>query len=132
MYERRHEALLPRRLFIIRQLRHTAITLILVSVSLLIGILGYHFLAHLGWVDSFLNAAMILGGMGPVDTLTSAPAKIFAGCYALFAGLVFLVSAGVLFAPILHRFFHYFHLPVEQDDSDDSEPGAQNENKEAD
>ena len=123
MYERRHEALLPRRQFIIRQIRHATATLILVSISLLIGILGYHFLAHLGWVDSFLNASMILGGMGPIDPLTSNPAKIFAGCYALFSGLVFLVSAGVLFAPILHRFFHYFHLPTEPEN--ESQPAKQ-------
>jgi hypothetical protein len=120
MYERRHEALLPRRQFIIRQIRHATATLILISISLLIGILGYHFLAHLGWVDSFLNASMILGGMGPIEPLNNNPAKIFAGCYALFSGLVFLVSAGVLFAPILHRFFHYFHLPTEPESESQS------------
>ena len=110
MYERRHEALLPRRQFLIRQLRHTVVTLLLVGGSLVIGILGYHFLDHLAWEDAFLNAAMILGGMGPVDPLNGTVAKLFAGCYALFAGLVFLVSAGVLFAPIMHRLFHIFHL----------------------
>lgn len=120
MYERRHEALLPRRQFIVRQIRHATATLILISTSLLIGILGYHFLAHLGWVDSFLNASMILGGMGPIDPLDNIPAKIFAGCYALFSGLVFLVSAGVLFAPIMHRFFHYFHLPTEPESKSQS------------
>jgi hypothetical protein len=123
MYERRQEALLPRRLFIIRQLQHAAVTLALICVSLFIGILGYHFLAHLGWVDSFLNASMILGGMGPIDPLKDNPAKIFAGCYALFSGLVFLVSAGILFAPILHRLFHYFHLPAEPDS--ESQPANQ-------
>jgi hypothetical protein len=115
MYERRHEPLLPRRKFIIRQLRHTAVTIVIITISLTIGIAGYHYLAHLGWVDAFLNASMILGGMGPIDPIKETAAKIFAGCYALFAGIIFLVSAGILFAPILHRLFHYFHMQTDED-----------------
>jgi hypothetical protein len=77
---------------------------------ILAGMLGYHFLAGLGWVDSFLNTAMIVGGMGPVDILRSSPAKIFAGIYAIVSGAIFLTVFGLLAAPIFHRFLHKFHL----------------------
>jgi hypothetical protein len=115
MYERHDEPLLSRRKFLIRQLRYAVAALGLVIVSLAIGMLGYHFLGHLRWVDAFLNASMILTGMGPVNPLDTDAAKIFAGCYALFSGLVFLVSAGVLFAPLVHRIVHRFHLRTEGD-----------------
>lgn len=84
--------------------------------SLVLGVLGYMVLGHLDMVDAFLNAAMILGGMGPVDPLPDDAAKIFAGLYALYAGIVFLVVAGVVLAPILHRVLHYLHLEAENDD----------------
>jgi hypothetical protein len=77
------------------------------------GILGYHELAHLSWVDTFLNAPMILGGMGPVDVIHGTAAKVFAGFYALFSGIVFLAAAGLLLAPVVHRALHHFH--VDQD-----------------
>lgn len=83
---------------------------LVVGLALSIGIFGYNFIEGLGWVDAFLNASMILGGMGPVNELHSEAGKIFAGCYALFAGLIFIVVAGIFFAPILHRFLHRFHL----------------------
>ncbi|MCL5996463.1 MAG: hypothetical protein M1546_10485 [Chloroflexi bacterium] len=117
MYERHDQPLLSRRRFIRRQLRHAAFALGLVTLSLAIGMLGYHFLAHLPWIDSFLNASMILTGMGPVDRMETPVAKLFAGCYALFAGLIFLVSTGVLFIPLLHRLFHHFHLETESDNA---------------
>jgi len=79
-------------------------------VSLGIGMAGYHFLEHLGWVDSFVNAAMILSGMGPLAPLQTTSGKIFAGCYALFSGLAFITSIGLIFAPVFHRFLHKFHL----------------------
>ena len=78
--------------------------------SLGIGILGYHFLEGLTWIDSLLNASMILGGMGPVSPLQTAAGKIFASFYALYSGVVLLASVGVLAAPIFHRFLHHFHL----------------------
>lgn len=71
---------------------------------------GYHYFEKLSWLDSFLNAAMILGGMGPVNVLSTRAGKIFAGCYALFSGIVFLAVAGLLFAPLVHRLIHRFHL----------------------
>jgi hypothetical protein len=70
---------------------------------------GYMYFERLGWLDAFLNAAMLLGGMGPVNSLRTAGGKLFAGLYALYAGLVFLVVAGILFAPLVHRLFHRFH-----------------------
>lgn len=89
---------------------HSAMALGLVSVSLGIGMAGYHFLGGLSWVDSLLNASMILGGMGPVDILKSRNAKLFASFYALFSGIVFLGVAGIMLAPIAHRILHYLHL----------------------
>ena len=86
------------------------ISIVVFTISLFIGILGYHLLAGLPWVDSFLNASMILGGMGPVDTLTNKGAKIFAGCYALFSGVAFISGMAIFVTPILHRFLHKFHL----------------------
>ena len=77
-----------------------------------IGIFGYHVLEGLAWIDALLNAAMILGGMGPVDQVQTAAGKIFAAFYALYSGLIVLVVAGVLFAPLLHRFLHRFHLEL--------------------
>jgi hypothetical protein len=79
-------------------------------VSLAVGILGYHFLEGLSWIDSLLNASMILGGMGPIDGLKSTAAKIFASFYALFSGIVFLVIVGILVAPVVHRILHRMHL----------------------
>ena len=91
-------------------MRHIGIAISILAVSLGIGVIGYHTLGGLGWVDSLLNASMILGGMGPVNALTSNSAKIFASLYALFAGMIFLVAAGVLIAPVAHRLLHRFHL----------------------
>jgi hypothetical protein len=83
---------------------------LLVAVSWFIGILGYHIFESMSWLDSTLNAAMILGGMGPVNSLSTDAGKLFASFYALFSGIVFLVSVGVLLAPIIHRLLHQFHL----------------------
>ena len=82
----------------------------LIGFSLGIGVLGYHTIAGLGWVDAILNAAMILTGMGPVNPLNSDAAKLFAAAYALFSGLVFITATGILLAPIFHRVLHHFHL----------------------
>jgi hypothetical protein len=110
MYEHRKDPLLSSRCFTRRVAIHTAVAIGTAAVALGIGVIGYHTLAHLGWIDSLLNASMILGGMGPVDTLTSSAAKLFASVYALFSGLVFIGVATVLVAPFLHRLMHLFHL----------------------
>ena len=82
----------------------------LLLLTLLLGMAGYHWLEGLSWIDAYLNAAMILGGMGPVAELHTRAGKLFAGTYALFAGLVFVVGIGVVMAPVLHRAVHRFHL----------------------
>lgn len=110
MYEHRSQPLLSRRLFVRRLVRHWLIALLTIFISLAAGITGYHVLERLPWIDSLLNAAMILGGMGPVNELHTTGGKIFASCYALFSGIIFLVVAGTLMAPLVHRFLHQLHL----------------------
>jgi len=82
----------------------------LIAASLTVGMLGYHYIAGQSWTDSYLNAAMILSGMGPIGELKSAGAKIFAGTYALYSGLALILIAGIILSPIVHRFLHRFHL----------------------
>jgi hypothetical protein len=113
MYEHHTSPLLPFRDFLFRMARHFGVVVALILVSLAAGIVGYHALGGLRWVDSFLNAAMILGGMGPVDELHNDPAKIFAGCYALYSGLVLIAVAGIMIAPVAHRLLHKLHVEDE-------------------
>ena len=110
MFEHRHEALLPYPIFIRRVLRHVVAAGLILAGTLGAGTWGYHSLENLPWVDALLNASMILGGMGPVDTLHTTAGKLFASAYALFSGIVFLATSGVLLAPFLHRLMHRFHL----------------------
>jgi hypothetical protein len=110
MYEHRRSPLLPARLYYMRLARHAAFASAVLLVSLGAGMAGYAYFEGLGWRDAFLNTAMLLGGMGPVDAPRTPGGKLFAGCYALYAGLVFLVTGGILLAPIVHRLFHRFHL----------------------
>ena len=116
MYEHHSEPLASTDVFVRRLALNGFIGLLLLVFSLVLGILGYHFLESLSWIDSLLNASMILGGMGPVDDLVTTPSKIFASVYALYSGLVLLACVGVLFAPILHRILHSFHLESKKDD----------------
>lgn len=109
-YERHNQPLLPRRQFIDRLARHVGFGSILILLSLGIGILGYHFLENLSLVDSLLNASMILGGMGPVNSLYTTAGKVFASMYSLFSGIIFLVAASVMVAPVVHRILHRMHL----------------------
>jgi hypothetical protein len=109
MYESRADAPLTRKRFIGRMLRHGAAAGLLVVISLGIGMVGYQYFEKLPWRDAFLNSAMLLGGMGPVDAPRSDGGKLFAGLYALYCGLVFLVTVGVMLAPVLHRTLHKFH-----------------------
>jgi hypothetical protein len=109
-FERRHETLLSRRLFLWRLARWSAVAGAVVLGSLAIGVCGYHYLGSLPWVDSLLNASMILGGMGPVDPMKSNAAKIFASMYALYSGLALIAVVGLLLAPVIHRFLHKFHI----------------------
>lgn len=120
MYEHRHEALISRDAFLRRVGRHAGASLVIIIGSLAIGICGYRFLENLSWIDALLNAAMILGGMGPVGELHTTAGKFFASFYALYSGLIVLVAAGVIFAPLFHRFLHRFHLE-EEDENEASE-----------
>lgn len=108
--------ILPPRDFAKRMFRFFLISIGMISISLLIGILGYHYFADLGWIDSILNASMILTGMGPVDRLVTNGAKIFASFYALFSGVAFLTTIAVFLSPLLHRLLHVLH--IEEDGSD--------------
>jgi hypothetical protein len=90
--------------------RHAIIALGIDVGSLAFGVLGYRVFEGLPWVDSLLNAAMLLGGMGPVNELHTTAGKLFASFYAIYCGVIFLVVAGVLLAPVIHRFMHHFHL----------------------
>jgi hypothetical protein len=114
VYEHKTEPLLPFRLFARRLLVHASAGLLVIAVSLGLGILGYHHFEHFSWLDSLLNASMILGGMGPVNPLQTAGGKIFASCYALFSGVIFLVVVGVMIAPVAHRVLHRLHLESEK------------------
>jgi hypothetical protein len=109
-FEHRHEKLLPPRLFLLRMARWTAIAGAVVLGSLAVGVCGYHYLDGLPWVDSLLNASMILGGMGPVDPLKTDAGKVFASLYALYSGLALIAVVGLLLTPVIHRFLHKFHI----------------------
>lgn len=116
-FERRNEPVLPWPAFLWRLAGSTLIGAGLVIVSLAIGMIGYRSLMGMSWIDAFVNASMILSGMGPLADPETSGAKLFAGLYALFSGLAVLAIAGVVFAPVVHRFLHYLHA-----DEDDVEP----------
>ena len=109
-YERRHDQLAPRSIFVKRIIASLAVALCLIIVALFIGICGYHFLAGFGWIDSLLEASMILGGMGPVKELPNDTAKVFASIYALFSGLILIALMGIILSPVVHRIMHKFHV----------------------
>lgn len=113
MYESKTEQLLPLHQFIGRVGRSMALAVGIIAVALGVGTFGYHSFGSLPWVDAFLNASMILGGMGPVDKLETAPAKLFASFYALFSGIIFIALMGVVLAPAFHRMIHRFHIEDE-------------------
>lgn len=113
-FEHRTSPLLSAAEFYKRVFRYAGFSLLLIGISLGIGIIGYHFLNHLTWLDSLVNASMILTGMGPVDPLINDGAKWFASIYSIFSGVVFLSTVAVFLAPIAHRFLHKFHLDADQ------------------
>ena len=109
-FESRHDRLLPRSCFYLRLLASLVLGLGLLSVALGLGVVGYHYIGQLGWVDAVLNASMILAGMGPVNALPTDAAKIFASCYAIFSGVVFISVMAIILGPVAHRLLHKFHL----------------------
>ncbi|MBI5196887.1 MAG: hypothetical protein HZA10_11295 [Nitrospirae bacterium] len=116
MFEHHKKPLISRREFISRQLQYAGFSLMVLIFSIGVGTAGYHFFGGLAWIDAFLNASMILTGMGPVDHLNTDSGKLFASFYALFSGISFLTFVAVLFAPVYHRFLHKMHLDAEGED----------------
>jgi hypothetical protein len=113
MFEHYRQPLLPRRYFIKRVLRSMIIAAVLLFLTVLIGAAVYHYLEGFHWIDAVLNAVLIMAGLGLVGILNNPAAKMFTAFYALFSTIVFFAVIGILFAPLLHRFFHRFHLDME-------------------
>jgi hypothetical protein len=109
-FEHRSEPLLPWPKFVRRMTRSGTVGATIVLISLVIGVVGYHAFGRLHWLDALVNASMILGGMGPVDPITTVGGKLFESVYALFSGVAFLTSVGIFLAPALHRMVHRLHL----------------------
>src|SRR5438874_8094160 len=114
MYEHRSQRPISRQAFIRRIGAHLAVGAALIGVSLFAGMAGYHWLGDKSWIDAFLNASMLLGGMGPVGDLPTDAGKLFAGFFALYAGLLFLVLTALLLTPVLHRMMHRFHFQLDE------------------
>jgi len=114
-YESRYQPLLSRAAFVRRLAGNFALATLLIAISLFGGMAGYRYLEGMEWIDAFANAAMILSGMGPLGPLQTWGGKLFAGLYALYSGLVVILATGLLFAPLLHRLLHKFHLEKKQD-----------------
>jgi hypothetical protein len=108
--EHHSQPLISKRAFIGRLATSVGVGLILILVSLFIGMLGYHKLEQLSLIDAFLNASMLLGGMGPVNSPATFEGKLFAGCYSLYCGLLVIFVSGIILAPVAHRILHRFHL----------------------
>ena len=113
-FEHRHEKLAPVSLYLQRIAGSLAIAICLIIVALSLGIAGYHYISGFNWIDSLLEASMILGGMGPVKELPNDTAKLFASIYALFSGVIFIALVGIILSPVAHRVLHEFH--IDEDD----------------
>jgi hypothetical protein len=112
MFETKHDPLAPLSVFLLRLAGSVSIGVTVVALSIFIGILGFHFIEGMPWLNAFENSAMILSTMGPVQPVMSNVGKFFVSFYALFAGLIFFTMMGVMFSPVIHRFLHKFHRPT--------------------
>ena len=121
MFEHKSESLVTRWAFYARMAQSAAIVAGIIACSLFVGSAGYHYLGDLPWIDSLLNASMILAGMGPVDPLTTNAAKLFATSYALYSGVAFLAIMAILTAPLLHRLLHKFHMEISENERADQD-----------
>jgi len=110
MFENKNQPLAPPKVFISRLMKMAAIAFLATVVCLLIGIFGYHFIAHLVWIDAIHNASMILSGMGPVANIDNVSGKLFSSAYALFSGVAFITNIGIFLSPVVHRFLHTIHV----------------------
>ena len=117
LFEHKDHPLLPKTAFIRRQLIFIFYALLMLAISLGIGMVGYKSSTGMAWIDAFYNASMILTGMGPIDVMPTKGAKLFAGCYALFSGVIFLSTVAVMFTPLVHRFLHLMHIDDDDKDS---------------
>jgi hypothetical protein len=127
-FEHKNEPLLSKVKFYKRLINNSLIAFLIIIISLTIGVSGYMGLAHMTFVNALLNASMILGGMGPVDVLPNDASKYFASFYALFSGVTFLSIVGVLFAPLLHRVMHHYHLQTDEEEEEEEKRGKQTKN----
>lgn len=109
-YEKKTEPLAPVKVYYSRILRNLLVAMEVLAICLAIGVLGYHYLADIPWIDALHNASMILSGMGPVVNISNAGGKIFSSAYAIFSGVVFITNIGVILAPAVHRLFHRLHM----------------------
>jgi hypothetical protein len=114
-FEHHKEPLISRKAFFHRMAGYAGYSMLILFLSLLLGILGYKYFAHLSWIDALLNASMILTGMGPVDQMPTDAAKLFASFYALYGGVAFLTTSAVLLAPLVHRLLHILHVESSND-----------------
>ena len=110
LFEHHRQPLIPFRRFVVRLVTSAGVAFTVVIVSLGIGMLGFRWIERFSWIDSFLNAAMLVGGMGPVTTPVTPAGKLFAGLYGMYCGFVVLILAGLLLAPLAHRLLHKFHV----------------------
>ncbi len=117
-YEHKSKPLLSKKKFYNRLINNSLLALVFLFLSLAIGIGGYMYFGKLSFVDALLNASMILGGMGPVDTLHSDSAKYFASLYALYSGITLITSVGIIFSPMVHRMMHRLHLETDNDEDE--------------
>lgn len=110
---KKHKKKIPTNVYL-HMLRNAFFGLLMTSLALFIGMWGYHYWESMSWVDSFMNASMILSGMGPASNLVTTPGKIFAGCYALFSGLAFIAIMVIILSPLIHQFFRKIHLESQE------------------
>ena len=121
MYENKYEPVAPLRVFYKRVFKSLVAATLILAICLLMGILGYHYIAHIVWIDAIHNASMILSGMGPVADVKNVSGKLFSSAYALFSGVAFITNVGFLLAPAAHRFFHKLHVDDKDLNEEDSE-----------
>lgn len=114
MYEKQKTPAISNNAFYFRLFKHFCFALLLITISLIVGMCGYHYLGKLAWIDAFVDASMILSGMGPVSPLINNAVKLFAGFYAIYSGLLFISIIAIILIPIIHRILHKFHIPSDK------------------